>query len=84
MVQLELEVLRGFLAPGSVELRRVLIHQMRVLGSPAAAKVLNLHNLWQNRLVKLVFQRGCRVVPLENTLLKAKSTFDKRLSQREK
>ena len=76
VVQLELVVHRRLLRPRRVELSRVLVHQVSVLGPAGPAEVLDLHHLRQNRLVELVFQRGAGIVASKDVLLKLiKKTF---------
>ena len=58
------------MGPGSVELCRVLIHQVSVLGPTTSTKVFDLHDFRQNSLVELVLKSGRGVVSLEDTLLK--------------
>lgn len=66
---MELGGLRRLDRPGRVELGRVLVDQMRVLGASGAAEVLHLHHLRQDALVEVVLQRRLRHVPLEYVLI---------------
>ena len=70
MIQLKFVVLRSLLSPGRVELGSVLLHEVSVFGTPGPAKVLDLHHLWQHRLVEFVLQCCARIIASENVFLK--------------
>jgi len=69
LIIMKLQILGSFRYPWWVKLCRILVHQVSVFGSTAATKVLHLHHLWQDGLIKVVLQCCCREISLIQVII---------------
>lgn len=69
LIIVKLQILGSLWYPWRVKLCRVLVHKVCVFGSTAATKVLHLHHLWQDGLVKVVLQSCRREVSLVQVII---------------